>query len=133
MVLLGAGLFAVSAAGEDAPFQLGESNRLQSVSTEVVQEIVESGKGPVIIDARGATEFEQGHIPGAVNVPHKETWGRIEELRKYEEDQGMIFYCVKGGRAKIAGKGLLKEGFRKVGVMGGHIRKWEAEGRLLER
>jgi rhodanese-related sulfurtransferase len=133
VVLLGSALLAGSAAGDEAPFRLRESDHLQNVSTAQVQRIIESGEGPVIIDARGPGEFERGHLPGALNVPHKETWGRIEELRKYEEDQGIIYYCVMGGRAKIAGKGLLKEGFRKVGVMGGHLRKWKAEGRPLEQ
>jgi rhodanese-related sulfurtransferase len=122
--LLAVCLLAATASGEDAPapFELGESDRLQTVSTEVVMQIVTSGEGPVIIDARGPVEYDNGHVPGALNVPHKETWGRIEELRKYEEDRGIIYYCVKGGRAKIAGKGLLVEGFRK-----------EAEGRPVER
>jgi len=131
--LLAAALLAADAWGEDASFALVESDRLQRVSTEEVMQIVSSGEGPVIIDARGPAEYDSGHVPGALNVPHKETWGRIKELRKYEEDRGIIYYCVKGGRAKIAGKGLLVEGFRKVGVMEGHFRRWEAEGRPVVR
>lgn len=132
-LLLVPALLPAAAADEEARFALVESARIQLVSTDVVQRIVESGEGPVIIDSRGPAEYARGHVPGALNVPHKETWGRIEELRKFEEDRGIIYYCVKGGRAKISANGVLAEGFRKVGVMRGHFRAWESEGRPVER
>jgi rhodanese-related sulfurtransferase len=103
---------------------LRESSELQLVTPMEVRRILASGDGPVIVDARSVGEYRQGHVPGALNVPHKETWGRINELRQYEE-RGIIYYCAKGTRAKIAGNGLLVEGFRKVGLMTGHLQVWQ--------
>jgi rhodanese-related sulfurtransferase len=106
---------------------LRESSELQLVTPMEVRRILASGGGPVIIDARGVGEYRRGHVPGALNFPHKETWGRIDELRRYEE-RGIVYYCIKGGRAKIAANGLLVEGFRKVGLMTGHLHMWQELG-----
>lgn len=111
---------------------LRESSELQLVTPMEVRRILASGEGPVIVDARSVGEYRQGHVPGALNVPHKETWGRINELRPYEE-RGIIYYCAKGARAKIAANGLLVEGFRKVGLMTGHLQVWQELGYPLAR
>jgi rhodanese-related sulfurtransferase len=120
-------LLLLAAPAPSGASSLRESNELQMVTPMEVRRILASGDGPVIIDARSAGEYRQGHVPGALNVPHKETWGRIDELRQYEE-RGIVYYCVKGGRAKIAGNGLLVEGFRKVGLMTGHLHVWRELG-----
>ena len=125
VALLALVLLAVPAA--IGASELRESNELQLMTPREVRQILASGDGPVVIDARSAGEYAQGHVPGALNVPHKETWGRIQELRHYE-DRGIIYYCTKGGRAKIAGNGLLVEGFRKVGLMSGHFHVWQQLG-----
>jgi rhodanese-related sulfurtransferase len=96
-----------------------------------VLKAVRTGEGPVIIDARGANEYASGHIPGAINVPYKETWGRLEELRGYQE-RGIVFYCAEGVRAKIAGDALLVEGFRRVGTLDGSLRAWKQAGLPVE-
>jgi rhodanese-related sulfurtransferase len=133
--LAGATLLALVLLAAPAAFgasSLRESSELQLVTPMEVRRILASGEGPVVIDARSAGEYSQGHVPGALNFPHKETWGRIDELRQYEE-RGIIYYCTKGGRAKIAANGLLVEGFRKVGLMTGHVHAWQELGYPLAR
>jgi len=120
-------LLLLAAPAPSGASSLQESSELQMVTPMEVRRSLASGDGPVIIDARSAGEYRQGHVPGALNVPHKETWGRIDELRQYEE-RGIVYYCIKGGRAKIAANGLLVEGFRKVGLMTGHLHAWRELG-----
>jgi len=119
-------LFALPTAAE-----LALSSGLQRVHPVEVLKAVRTGEGPVIIDARGANEYAAGHIPGAINVPYKEIWGRIQELRAYEE-RGIVFYCAEGVRAKIAGEALLVEGFRRVGALDGSLRAWRQAGLPVE-
>lgn len=120
-------LLLLAAPASSGTSALRESSELQLVTPMQVRRLLAEGVGPVIIDARSEGEYRQGHVPGALNVPHKETWGRIEELRQFEE-RGIVYYCVKGGRAKIAANGLLVEGFRKVGLMTGHLHMWQELG-----
>lgn len=114
-----------------AASELEDSPRLQRVHPVEVLKAVRTGEGPVIIDARGANEYASGHIPGAINVPYKETWGRLEELRGYQE-RGIVFYCAEGVRAKIAGDALLVEGFSRVGTLEGSLRAWKQAGLPVE-
>ena len=111
------------AAGERVRNEWGGKEARIFTVDEVI-EILLSEDGPLIVDARSAREFRVGHVPGALNVPHKETWGRIEEFERYR-DRGIIFYCKLGSRAGIGSKGLITEGFEKVGVMLGHFEEWK--------
>lgn len=116
----------------DAPAYDWPKGSPRPFSIEEVIEIIRTGEGPVIIDARSGQEYRAGHVPTAFNVPHKETWGRIEEVRKFA-DRGIVYYCTKGVRAGIAADGLVLEGFPKVGTMTGHFLEWERRGLPLER
>lgn len=122
--------FALALAGEARAEPDAKHPRLFTV--EEVVEIIRTGQGPVIIDARSPQEYRAGHIPTALNLPHMETWGRIDELQQYAE-RGIVYYCTKGGRAKVAADGLLVEGFPNVGVMVGHFQEWEQRGLPIER
>lgn len=121
---------ATAGAAADASEGWGPTPRQFSI--EEVIELIRSGKGPVLIDSRSHAEYLRGHVPTALNVPHKETWGRIDELRRFA-DRGIIFYCQKGARSGIAAKGLLLEGFPKIGMMQGHFEEWKRRGLPVER
>jgi rhodanese-related sulfurtransferase len=112
--------------------EMQESEQLQVFTPYEVVEILRSGKGPVIIDARHAGQYAEGHVPGALNVWHKDTYGRLPELRRFEE-RGIIYYCTKGHQSKTAGRRLLGEHFRRVGVMAGHFEAWQELGLPVER
>ena len=125
-------LLAAPAGAEERPARKSweewpESERMREVTRSEAVEILLAEGGPLIVDTRGPREFAEGHIPGAVNIPHKETWGRIDFYRQFE-DRGIVLYCTRGGRASIAGEGLLTEGFRKVGLLQGHYPAWKRSG-----
>jgi rhodanese-related sulfurtransferase len=88
--------------------------------------------GPILIDARGPQEYARGHIPSAINVPHKETWGRAPKLLQYDE-RGIIYYGLVDTRAEVGTKGLRGEGFRRLGRMLGGFREWQRLGYPVER
>lgn len=115
---------AASAPAREAGADAWDGPKPRRFSVGEVIEIIRRGEGPVIIDSRSHGEYLEGHIPTALNVPHKETWGRIDELRRFA-DRGIVFYCVKGVRSRIAAEGLLLEGFPKIGVMQGHLEEWK--------
>jgi len=47
-------------------------------------------KNMVVLDVRPATEFENGHIPGAINIPIEELATQIKKLQKNKE---YVAYC----------------------------------------
>lgn len=53
---------------------------VEEISPEELHERIASGTPPQIVDIRPPAAFEQGHIPGAENVPMTELAARIDEV-----------------------------------------------------
>ena len=56
-------------------------------------------KSYLLIDVRQPSEYEQGHIPGAVLMPLPEVETKLFSL---PADRDLIFYCHSGGRSQWA-------------------------------
>jgi rhodanese-related sulfurtransferase len=86
----------------------------------------------VLLDVRSQVLFEQGHIPGAISLPH----GKIVESKLCQWPQDILFvtYCA-GPHCNGAARGavrLAKLG-RKVKLMAGGITGWLDEGFELQK
>jgi rhodanese-related sulfurtransferase len=72
----------------------------------------------LLIDVRNENEFEDGFIPGAVNVPRGLIEFRIWKLVGFPDktrmDTKMTLYCATGGRCALATKSLQDLGFTNV-------------------
>ena len=79
--------------------------------------IIESGAK--VVDVRTASEFNAGHLPGAVNIPHDQLAARVAELLVKKEDN-IVLYCKSGGRSDFALKLMLGLGFEKAVNAGGY-------------
>ena len=62
--------------------------------------------GALVIDVRETSEYEEGHIPGAVNIPIRTL---AENLDKIPTDGQVYVYCTSGFRAaqSLASLGML--------------------------
>jgi rhodanese-related sulfurtransferase len=66
-------------------------------------------KGAVIIDVRTPMEFDEGHVPGSVNIPLQQITARVAEIKKF--NKSVIACCRSGARSGNAttflnGKGI---------------------------
>jgi len=75
------------------------------------------GKRPFLVDVRTTQEFQDGHIPGAVNIPLDEIRSRLSELPR---DSEIATYCQVGQRGYLATRILLQAGFRAANIGGGY-------------
>jgi rhodanese-related sulfurtransferase/predicted transcriptional regulator len=64
-------------------------NSLEALSMDELATKMRS-KNVVILDIRPETEFKNGHIPGAINIPIEELTTRIKKLQKNKE---YVAYC----------------------------------------
>lgn len=64
-------------------------------------------EGALLLDVRTPAEFENGHLPGATNIPVGELGRRVEELPK---DRPIIAYCQSGMRSASAVRALRAKG-----------------------
>ena len=65
-----------------------------------------------IIDVRSKQEFNEGHLPGAINIPEYEIRKVKNEMPKL--NQQIVVYCQYGGRSREAYNMLRKMGYTNV-------------------
>ena len=95
------------------------------------------GNGTPVVDVREPDEFQDGHIPGAVNIPrgllefevdgHPAVAGRRAEELSHRE-RPVVLYCLSGGRSALAAEALKRLGFVAPMSLAGGILGWEGAG-----
>ena len=95
---------------------------------ELHQEIAGS-KAPIILDVRGADEFNGplGHIAGALNIPLTELPNRLTEINAHR-DQHVIVVCRTDKRSAQAANILEQAGRQKPRVLHGGMETWNRNG-----
>jgi len=76
-----------------------------------------------LIDVRTPAEYRDGHIPGAINIPHTKI-AKKPPLRP--KDTLLVVYCRSGNRAMAARTHLRRHGFERVANFGG-VGKWDGQ------
>ncbi|MGE3956292.1 MAG: rhodanese-like domain-containing protein [Vicinamibacterales bacterium] len=66
-----------------------------------------------VLDVRAPAEFEAGHVPGAINIPHTRLGERYREL---PTDRPLAVHCRSGARSAAASSLLERLGFSVVDV-----------------
>jgi rhodanese-related sulfurtransferase len=113
------------------------SGTVEVISAPAVQEGLDKGEVDVVLDVREPSEWGEGHLPGATNVPR----GMLE-LRADPEspvtdpalsankDARVVVYCLKapGARSLLAAQTLGRMGYTNVAAMRGGLEEWRSAG-----
>ncbi len=85
---------------------------------EVMQGDIPSSvdSGHALLDVRMQMEFDDEHIPGAINIPLDELRQRYSELHR---DREYYVYCLVGARSASATFLLKSQGFKAKSIRGG--------------
>lgn len=77
----------------------------------------QSTENAVLLDVRSASEYQQGHIPGSINIP----LDSIQQVMKKhpKKDTPLFVHCLSGGRSGRAASFLKHEGYTNVKNIGG--------------
>ncbi len=95
----------------------------QIISQEKAKEMMEKSNGHVILDVRTESEYNKGHIKGAINIPNEEI-GHQEIKALTDKNQTILVYCRSGNRSKQAASKLAVLGYNSIYEFGG-ILSWE--------
>ncbi len=68
-------------------------------------------QGAMIVDVRNPGEFEQRHVPGAINLPLSGLPASVLE-RIPDKQQPLLLHCLGGGRSAVAQRLLRANGYR---------------------
>jgi len=93
------------------------------ISQQELSSAIAGGTKMLLLDVRTPEEFQGGHIPGAINVPHdgSDDWLRKEGL---PPDADIVVYCESGRRSAIAQQVFVKAGFTSVRHLEGDMKAW---------
>jgi rhodanese-related sulfurtransferase len=73
----------------------------------------------VVVDVRKETEFGNGHVKDAMNVPLDEMMD-VANIAQFEDDQNLYVHCAGGYRSVIASSLLKRQGIHNLrNVLGG--------------
>jgi rhodanese-related sulfurtransferase len=104
---------------------------MDRISVDELQEMIDGGRRPVILDVRPAeARAQDGMIPGAIAAHPSE----IENVLKiYPRDVEVIIYCAcpNEATAAIAANHLKRAGYKKIRPLLGGIDAWVSAGHPL--
>lgn len=92
--------------------------------TEAFKDAVEAS-GALLVDVREVSEYEAGHIPGAINVPLRTV---TDNLDKIPSDRQVFVYCKSGYRAGLTASSLRMLGYDNVLVYPPGWNGWTSTG-----
>ncbi len=97
----------------------------RQITQEKAKEMMDT-QDVIILDVREQSEYDSGHIPGAVLLPV----GTIDEATAAAaipaKDSTVLVYCRSGNRSKTAASALAELGYTNLYEFGG-INTWPYE------
>lgn len=115
------------------PRLIGHLRQKPMVTIPELKQRLDSGETIVVLDVREPAEFngEQGHIPGAINIPLQELSNRLEELAPHE-GQTIVLVCRTDRRSAKAAQLLSRQGLTDVHVAKMGMTAWNNHGYPVE-
>ena len=108
-----------------------ETRPTRSIKRLDVPALHDRAGGVQILDVREQSEWQKGHIPGAVHTPYHD----IDRVpRGLDAQQPIAVICSSGQRSALAASLLLRHGAREViHVADGGVGTWAKRGWPIER
>lgn len=77
----------------------------------------------MIIDVREPSEYNTGHVEGAVNIPPSELLAGSDKLKNVAKDTELILYCLSGSRSNMSINLLKQMGYTNLvnGINKDHV------------
>lgn len=91
-----------------------------NITAQEAKQIMDSQEGYIILDVRTQEEYDEGHIPGAILIPHTQIEARAEQVLA-DKGQLILVYCRSGRRSKLAAEDLVELGYTNIKEFGGII------------
>jgi hydroxyacylglutathione hydrolase len=100
------------------------------LTVDELAERLRAGDAHFLLDVRQATEYADGHVPGAHHLFAGDLQDRLAELPR---DRPIIAMCASGYRSSVASSILRSAGFSDVAWVSNGFPAWEARGHAVER
>jgi hydroxyacylglutathione hydrolase len=114
------GFLAWAEAG--LPTEVGGTLDVAALATRLDRD---GSDAPLLIDVRQPSEYEAGHVPGAVSIGAGDLPDRLDTLPR---DRPIATICASGYRSTVAASLLRAAGFEDVSWVTGGVPTWAARG-----
>ena len=127
---------AAEAPVEEAPVEAAaDTAALDAFASSIPEGFLSTGKvedvkaalesGTLMIDVREESEYAEGHIPGAINIPIRTL---AQNLDKVPTDTPVLISCASGLRAGMATAAMRVLGYENVKSFPGSFKAWSGAG-----
>ena len=116
------------------PRLIRRMRRAPMVGVEDLKHKLDAGEDVYVLDVRAAQDFcgEQGHIPGAHNIPLEELPPRMAEIGDRKK-RPIAIVCRTDKRSATAAQLLSGKGFSAIHVTRGGMTAWNRNGFPVEK
>jgi hydroxyacylglutathione hydrolase len=98
---------------------------IRQLPVSELHERIEAGSNPyTILDVREPSEWREGHIEGAINIPFHQLASHLDDV---PSNKSVATVCGSGNRSSIATSILKREGFEPLNIAGG-MDAWKGAG-----
>jgi len=116
---------------------------MKETTPQETRQLLNDGNGVIYLDVRSVPEFEQGHVPGARNIPllHADVNGQMTPNQDFprvvvanlSKDATIIVGCKAGPRSEQAVQIMEQLGYTDVAnMLGGMCGKTSFTGDVIE-
>lgn len=81
------------------------------------KEVLAKSTGSVLLDARNAKDYKEGHMDQAENLDYRDKESFNKKLQSMDKNKSYVIYAYKGKRAQRAAKAMAKAGFKNLYVV----------------
>ena len=118
LILLLLAVALLTACGQDK--EKNTEAAYMNITAAEAKRIMDTSEDYIILDVRAQEEYDEGHIPGAIVIPHTQIERCADEMLP-DLDQLILVYCRSGRRSKIAAEELEDLGYTNIKEFGGII------------
>ncbi len=101
------------------------SSHIPIISSQELHEKITRGDSFQLVDVRAESEYKQGHISGAINIPAPDL---RTEYKKLDPEMPTVLICSTGHRSSLASSLLAQKGFKKLYNTAGGMTGYSAAG-----
>ncbi len=105
------------------------------VDYALVKKLVEQGKGNfMLVDSRPLPRFQQGTIPGAVNIPYP-AWDKVKDRLPADKNALVVFFCqgVTCQMSPLSQRKAIRMGYTNTKVYHEGVPEWQTRDYLETR
>jgi rhodanese-related sulfurtransferase len=97
--------------------------QVQEIDQATLKQWLKEKPELMVVDVREPSDFENGHIENAVNIPRGLLELEIDEIVP-DQERPIVAYCGGGSRSALAAQTLQVMGYGKVYSLIGGYRQW---------